>query len=601
MNLEAASAKNGEVDNVNQRWFEMEDIRKRNYSKSVWIPLRAAFANICEGKYGYEGYKKEFFGSGSIAVPSNNIEAAKKLGWMDIGISHQHFGCVEDGVYIPADIYKDYGGEFQGVHLVLEQMSHDNEPNIWHLNQDLVLALGLKREGNSWICPQDGYTEVARLRVTDGNKPVLFEIKTQYLKDYLCARSMALYMTHFYSRELIVDDASSITWEGGNSSDSNDTDTWEGRVIPIHEGGHPFGQKMAVFHMERTDIEEADDIPDISGIPSDENTKGESWEKEFEGRKLFVILGELWRNEIIEPGKRSPKIRGDKLASPVYFIIDADGSKVRGRDLIDAGKWLWFRPEVIMALSHRRGGSLSFYTQQTGSVSCSHGYGVHFGVNDLGLINVYAKDVGLLPEWQQRIWAGYNIAPEGGVSSELLASQVRARPADTQAPEEFLDKSMGLVNRLSLAKLGIRIFRDHEAIPALLEKSHRFRSVDEFSFYSLAKDLARLITDSLDADAMQTIVPPPKKTKWGSLKSLENLLASRFDREFVRRITAPLVGVYELRHADAHLPSSEINSAFNLIYIDRSLPFINQAFQMLHQVVSSIYSVAECLERWPSE
>ena len=67
-------------------------------------------------------------------------------------------------------------------------------PHIWHLNQDLILSLGLKREGNSWICPMYGYTQVARLKVTENNKPTLLEIKAEYLKDYLCAREYgALY------------------------------------------------------------------------------------------------------------------------------------------------------------------------------------------------------------------------------------------------------------------------------------------------------------------------------------------------------------------------------------------------------------------------
>ncbi|MEA1972535.1 MAG: hypothetical protein U9N34_04470 [Candidatus Cloacimonadota bacterium] len=182
-----------------------------------------------------------------------------------------------------------------------------------------------------------------------------------------------------------------------------------------------------------------------------------------------------------------------------------------------------------------------------------------------------------------------------------MASQVRARPADTQAPEEFLSRTIENVNKLSLAKLGIKIFREHEAIPDLITRTHRFRAIDEASFYSLAKDLARLIADNLDADAMQSIVPPPKKTKWGFLKSLENLLASKYDRELIRKMTAALVGVYELRHADAHLPSSKIEDAFKLINIDRSQPFVHQGCQMLHQVVSSIYGVVEGLNRWPSE
>lgn len=586
---------------VNQGWFELQDIRKRNFSKSVWIPLRAITRKISEGKYGYEGYKEDFFGTGSIAVPTEKIEDAKYLGWMDIGISHQHCGYVEDGTYISADVYKDYRSELTGIHLVLEQSSHDGSPHTWHLNQDLVLSLGLKREGNSWLRPMDGYAEVARLKESEEGRPLLLEIKSQYLKDYLCAREMALYMTHYYSRDQIVADASSITWNDGSSADTNETDRWEGRVIPIHEGGEPFGEKMAVFHVERTDIDEADDVPDLSGIPTDENTKGESWEREFEGRKLFRILGELWRNEIIGPGKHSPVVRGDDVPSNVYFIIDAEGTRVCGKDLIDSGKWLWFKPELIMALYHRRGGSLRFYTEQTGSVSCSYGYDVHFGVNDLGLINVYAKDIGLLPEWQQQIWAGYNTAPEGGVSAELLASQVRAMPAETLAPEEFLGKAIQQANALSEEKLGIKIFREHEEVPNLLSKAHRFRSIDETSFYSLAKDLARITADSLDAEAMQSIVPSPKKIKWGSLKSLENLLASKYNRDFIRKITAPLVGVYELRHADAHLPSSQIDEAFDLIKVDRSAPFVHQGHQLLHEVVNSLYGVIEGLKRWPSD
>lgn len=584
---------------MNQEWFEMPEIRRRQFSKSVWIPLRAVNGKR-QGKYGYEGYREEFFGAGSIAVPMKYAASVQKLGWSDIGIRHQHAGYVENGAYVPADVYVDYRGDLNGVHLVLDQMSHDDAPPVWHLNQDLVLTLGLKCEGNSWVSPREGYAEAARLLISD-NKPILLEIKAEYLKDYLCARDMALYVTSYYNRDLITADVSSITWKDGAANKTEALGRWKGRVMPIHEGGHPFGEKVAVFHVARTDVVETDDVPDISAIPTDENTKGESWTREFEGRKLYRVMGEYWSSELILPGKHSPKVRGDGVSSSVYFVIDADGSKARGKDLIDAGKWLWFKPDVIMALSHRRGGNLSFYTRETGSVSCSHGYGVHFGVNDLGYVNVYAKDIGLLPEWQQQIWVGYNITPEGGVSSELLASQVRAEPADTQAPEAYLGSGLEAINSLSHEKLGIKLFRDHEAVPELLTKAHRFRALDESSLCALAKDLARIIADNLDAEAMQSVVPPPKGTKWGSLKSLENLLASHFDRDFVREMTAPLVGVYELRHADAHLPSSKIDTAFHLIGIDRSRPYVLQGYMMLHQVVISLFGIREALRQWPVE
>ncbi len=74
-------------------------------------------------------------------------------------------------------------------------------------------------------------------------------------------------------------------------------------------------------------------------------------------------------------------------------------------------------------------------------------------------------------------------------------------------------------------------------------------------------------------------------------------MASTFPRDIVRKANAPLVGVYELKHADAHLPSKELDNAFSLLEIDRSQEFIKQGFTMLHIVVSSIYSIAEALKR----
>jgi hypothetical protein len=124
------------------------------------------------------------------------------------------------------------------------------------------------------------------------------------------------------------------------------------------------------------------------------------------------------------------------------------------------------------------------------------------------------------------------------------------------------------------------------------------RQVDDSGLFALAKDIARLTADSLDTASMQKIVPPPKSEKWGSLKSLENLLASKIDAEVARSITGPLVGAYELRHADAHLPSSDIENAFTLLKVDRSAPFVIQGYQLLHSSVSSIYMVAEIVEKW---
>jgi len=583
---------------LTQGWFEMADIRRRKLKSSVWIPLRAVQELEKSGRYGYLGYRKEFFGMGTVAVPVGQKDPVSKLGWDDIGISHNHSGFCDNGKYVTADVFDDYDGTYLGTHLVLDQHFNSVDPSEWHLNQDFVTALGLKREKDVWVRPNEGYIDVARLHRRADGRPILLEVRAEHLKDYLCARNMGLYATSYRSRDVVTGDASFISWENRCSRDETQTDRWEGRVADIHEGGHPYGEKVAVIHASRTDVDESDDIPDISGIPTDQNIKSSSWEKAFEGRKLFLVMGQLWRNEWIEPAKTSPRLRRDKLPPSVFFIVDEQGSKETKETLADSGRWLWFKPDVIMALAHRRGGSLVWYTQDTGSVSCSPDCSVHFGINRLSLVNAYAKDVVLLPEWQQRIWAGHNVGPEGGVSEELLASQVRAQPARTQAPEEFLRKGIELINVLSQKQLNISVFSDHEFVRELLPRIHRFRAVDDPGLYSLAKDVARVTADSLDTAAMQTIVVPPKGTKWGSLKTLENLLASKIGGDAARSVMSALVGVYELRHADAHLPSSELDETMALLKVDRSLPTIFQGYQLLHACVSSIFEVVEVLQGW---
>jgi hypothetical protein len=99
---------------------------------------------------------------------------------------------------------------------------------------------------------------------------------------------------------------------------------------------------------------------------------------------------------------------------------------------------------------------------------------------------------------------------------------------------------------------------------------------------------------------MQKLVSPPKGEKWGSVKSLENLLASKIDPEKARSLLTPLVGIYELRHADAHLPSNQIDKAFSLASVDQTAPTIFQGYQLLDACVSSFYGIADVLRDWDS-
>lgn len=116
---------------MSQVWFEMAEIRRRKFASSAWIPLRAVQPICEEGERGHPGFKEEFFCAGSLAVPVDLNEKATKLGWSDVGISHEHRAYVDDGRYIPADVYEYSRDEQIGFSLVLEQRLKGDEQRVW--------------------------------------------------------------------------------------------------------------------------------------------------------------------------------------------------------------------------------------------------------------------------------------------------------------------------------------------------------------------------------------------------------------------------------------------------------------------------------------
>jgi len=580
---------------ITQDWFEMPEIIRRSLTTAAWITLRAGTYPISKGNYGYLGHEEEFLGLGSLAVYLTKRGLAKDFGYDELGLSHNHGPIAEETSYVPAEIHAENDGNPIGVRLVISQPGNSNEYNEWHLNQDLIIALGLKREGDSWLAMDEGYLEVARLKRTPDKKPECLEIRTEHLRDYLCARGMTLCVATFRERRATLADISGITWGTEHPTKDFNGTLWEGHITEVHEGGMQYGGSIAVFHTSRTDVAQDDDVPTI-GHPRDGQFKSESWTKKPQGRKLFAVCGNIYRTEWIEPATLSPRVRRDKTPTGISYVVDAAGQKMSSEELRDTGRWLWFKPEVIGALLRTRGSALKWCTKDTGQIQCSASSNTHFGINKNGFINVYAKDIGILPAWEQQIWAGHNISPDGGVSEELMASQVNAEPADTQAPEEALPEIYTELKKISKAKLGFSIFREHDAIPSLLTGSHRFQAVDK-GLCSLAKDLARLTADNIDASSIQSKVTPPKGEKWGSLKSLEKLIATKIGDELAHKVMGPLSGIYSLRLLDAHLPQSDINEALDLIKVDTKLPQLFQGHQMIHSFVASLVMIYDVIDK----
>ncbi len=529
-----------------------------------------------------------------MLFPTTKEKQAIKLGWEDVGIAHDHGGYVEDGAYVASDVYLSSFRPLRGIYPVLAHRGSEIEVEEWHLHQDIVLTLDLRREVDRWVRTVDDYAVCAKLlRGSDGS-PCLLEINSLYLKDYMCARGMGLLVTSFRLREAIVEDASFIGWTEDDVYSKGSLERWEGHIDSIHEGGSSFGSETLVIHSNRTDIEVDEDVP-VLGIPTDENIDWSSHTVRSGGRKLYRVSGRLWKNSWIGPGEASPIVRRDRIESNVSFIVDAHGKRRRAIDLQDSGQWLWFTPDLITDVADRRGGALGWYTRDTGWVRASPNQRVHFGINSLGLITAYAKDVAWLPEWQLRLWAGHNVPPDGGVGEEMHASQVLAKPAATQAPEAFLKSGLVLLNEASVVTYGQEILRQHDDVSEIVGRCHRFRATHPNGLLELAKDLARITVDSFDTKRIQALTHPAPDAKLGSLKSLELLLASLTAPAVARELLSPLHGVYNLRLGDAHLASSDIDAAYALLAIDRSLPPVVQGYILLARCVGCIYSLCKAI------
>jgi hypothetical protein len=275
--------------------------------------------------------------------------------------------------------------------------------------------------------------------------------------------------------------------------------------------------------------------------------------------------------------------------------VDAAGRKQTAKSLIDSGRWLWFKPEVIPALIDPRGGSLEWYTRETGRVRGSPDYSVPFGINSLGLVNAYAKDVALEPEWLQRVWAGFNVSPEGKVSAELFSAQGQGVPADTQAPEAFLPVGIEVLNGAFTKRFGGALFRAHTNAADAFNSCHRFRALSASGLYSLAKDLTRVVVEHIDTAALHKIVAPPDKVEWKGLKSLEKVLASVVGDKSAFALLGPLHGIYNLRLADAHVASKDLDESYALAGVDRTLPFVMQGRDLLMTCVTSLHVIAEAI------
>lgn len=578
-----------------QDWFEMKDVVSKGHAKAVWIPLRVSKKISSEGDIGYLGYNEEFYGANSLMVPASQKETALKLGWNRLNLSNDHVGYCNGNRYVSSDAYDDDG--LNGTYLVLQNSRILGQSTEWYLHQDIILTLGLIREGDEWLRPSDGYEVVARIESSKQHRSVGLYIRATYLKDYLCARNCGLYVSSYRSRTEICESANHIAWPESESKKEENNFRWEGYVTEIHNGGPSYGGGVAYIHVARTDADPEDDVPSMDGPPTDENTTGFAHHSQHPGEKVYSILGQLWKEEWIAPGTASPIVRDDNVPSDVSFIVDGDGNSQKGDDLRDLSIWLWFKPDLVPAILSIRGAELSWSTRDVGTLTCC-GTSINFGVNEEGFINVFAKDVSFLPIWLQKKYAGFNTSVTGKVSKELFAAQGRGEFLDTKAPEPFLLPALERIRELSIQNLGVDITVNHAAMENIAKQCYRFRSLNKDGLLTLAKDLARLSADAFVKNRIAKIITLGQE---GSLKSVEKLLATKIGAQEAYKMVGPLFHIYDLRLSDAHLPKDDEDVQFKALGISEEVAWPVKGFLLLKKHVDTLWEIGNVLRDWKKD
>jgi len=583
---------------MNQDWILQKKETRRTFSKSTWVPLRAAFGNE-KGNVKKIGYTNEFFGCGSVAFSPDHRDIAEKLSWSDIGISST-IGpyAYEDGYYSTIDEYQYHDKEPIGVHLVLELSLPVVGGRQWTLTPDLVAALRLIKEGDNWVRPEENFVVVAREVLDEKGDQRLIEIKREFLLDYLAARNLALRLSYYRQR---VENVTALETSEYADLENHQEERDDGRYeLLIRDVNDVFGGSWAMFRAWRTDVDEDEDAP-VMGRENNENTDYEKSEGTRGGFHGVRVEGEFWRDEWIEHKGVSNRVRGDVDTNLPQFIVETDGMRLASAELNneDVGRWLWFRSGIVNELLGLRGFSLNWYTAQTGEIKSTSGYSIHIGINISDLITVYAYDIARLPAWEQHIWAAQNVVPDGKVSNELLAAQVKAEPASTHAVEELLFKVMEMLEGGFRQTFNVSLY-SHDLDRTETEKYiSRFASKDQASLLRLAKELVRVFSDRLDVRELRKLSTHLNKDKLGSNKLLQDVLAQKVGADKAREVFGPIVGAYDMRIGDAHPTSSKIGDALKLAGIDDSESFLRQGEQLISNFSQSIWWVGKLLFEEP--
>ena len=573
---------------MDQAWFEMAEYRRLKYTSKVWIPLWECRHKEVGDRCSI-GWRDEYSYVRSLFVATELKDTVMREEVCSFnGTSDDNVASTFKGIYYRADA-QYLNDEYVGEKVVMEcNFSRETGYELL-VNNDLLLALKLKREGDVWVCPSEGYADVIKLERDEAKKAVRLKIKAEFLVDYLNARKTCLFLAEYFERQENRECINDLGWDLRNSTeDIEEHGQWRGWYNALDYNGHLANSSICMVKEWRTDVDNEVDVPHF-GMQSNENMQSEYHERRFGDIAYYLVSGEIWKKEWLDPKGISKRLDFSYKAPDIDIVANADGSVVSGSELAKKGSYLWFRSSVINELLSIRGSSIEWYTRDTAGLSWNGISPIRIGVNSVGLINVFAEDIIKSPEWLRRIWIGGAVPPDGGVSSELLDSQQRVSPAHTKAPEELLPYFIDFCNQDFQKIANADLFCSPGRLQEVKASISRFQAQDQKGLCDLAKDLARVLTDAINEAALKKLLDAEESKDVNGkplrgMKLLEKYLAKISTQNHAHLIMGPLFTTYDLRLEDAHIPTREIEKKLSAAGLDGNEPYVIKGRSLMHNV-----------------
>jgi hypothetical protein len=195
---------------------------------------------------------------------------------------------------------------------------------------------------------------------------------------------------------------------------------------------------------------------------------------------------------------------------------------------------------------------------------------IDVGINSAGLVNAFAPHIGQLIISEQAYWSSFSSLPSGEICDEMFQTRMQQKPPHSPGLTETIEVSM---SKLSEAVQGIspqQLFSG--AVPS--KENLRKLSVGPVAdrddeVLELAKILFGWVIETMEIGSLRaalTVTGATIDKNLRQIKLLERLLTAKGVPESqARAVTAPLVGLNELRIGSAHIGKTEFEKSFKLL------------------------------------